>query len=72
MTAMESQKPARMKRKMLGWRRNRRPYPALCGRQEYCGFRQSIPSSRQASCEAVNDTIPSFADGQTKVSGASG
>ena len=40
-------------------------YPALCGRQEYCGLRQSIPSSRQASCEAVSDTTPSFAEGQT-------
>lgn len=26
-------------------------YPALCGRHVYCGLRQSIPSSRQASCE---------------------
>ena len=40
-------------------------YPALAGRQLYCGLRQSIPSSRQASCEAVSDTMPSFAEGQT-------
>ena len=39
-------------------------YPALCGRQLYCGFRQSTPSSRQASCELVSDTTPSFAAGQ--------
>ena len=39
-------------------------YPALCGRQLYCGLRQSIPSSRQASWALVSDTIPSFADVQ--------
>jgi transposase len=41
-------------------------YPALAGRQLYCGLRQSMPSSRHASCEAVSDTTPSFAEGQTK------
>ena len=47
-------------------KRKRTRYPALCGRQEYCGLRQSIRSSRQASCEPVSDTMPSFAaDGQT-------
>lgn len=39
-------------------------YPALVGRQLYCGLRQSTPSSRQASCEAVSATTPSFAEGQ--------
>jgi len=58
MARMESQNAARLKRKM--------PYPALCGRQLYWGIRQSMPSSRQASCEAVSDTMPSFADGHTK------
>ena len=38
-------------------------YPALAGRHEYCGLRQAIPSSRQASCEGVSDTVPSFAEG---------
>lgn len=41
-----------------------RAYPALCGRQLYCGFRQSTPSSKQASCELVSETTPSFAEGQ--------
>ena len=46
--------------------RERTAYPALCGRQLYCGLRQSIPSSMHASCEAVSDTTPSVADGQIK------
>jgi hypothetical protein len=33
--------------------------PALAGRQEYCGLRQSISSSRQASCDLVKETMPS-------------
>lgn len=36
------------------------PYPALAGRQLYCGLRQSIPSSRQASCALLSATIPSL------------
>lgn len=39
-------------------------YPALAGRQLYCGLRQSIPSSRQASWALVSDTTPSIAEGQ--------
>jgi hypothetical protein len=44
----------------------RTAYPALLGRQLCCGLRQSMPSSRHASCEAVSDTIPSVANGQMK------
>ena len=40
-------------------------YPALAGRHVYWGFLQSIPSSRQASCEGVSDTVPSVAEGHT-------
>jgi len=39
-------------------------YPALVGRQVNCGFRQSIPSSMQAICEAEIETTPSLAEGQ--------
>ena len=55
----ESESPPALGRKPI------MPYPALVGRQLYCGLRQSIPSSRQASCEAVSDTTPSFAEGHT-------
>ena len=40
-------------------------YPALFGRHVYCGLRQSIPSSSQASCEGGSDTVPSVAEGHT-------
>ena len=36
-----------------------RAYPALAGRHKYCGFLQSIPSSKQASCALLSDTTPS-------------
>ena len=49
-----------------GKMQGRTVYPALWGRQLYCGLRQSMPSRRQASCEAVSATIPSVADGQMK------
>jgi hypothetical protein len=45
-------------------RRKSAPYPALAGRHEYCGLRQSMPSSRQANWALVNGTTPSIAEGQ--------
>jgi hypothetical protein len=41
-------------------------YPAASGCQVRCGIRQSMPSSSIASCAGVSDTLPSFAEGQTK------
>ena len=41
-------------------------YPAAVGRQLCCGLRQSMPSSRHASCAAVSETMPSVAEGQMK------
>ena len=40
--------------------------PALRGRQVILGWRQSIPSSMQASCAEEIATDPAGADGQTK------
>lgn len=66
MTNKESQKTAHAKRKVPLCAKNVCAYPALVGRQVYCGLRQSTPSSKQANCELVSDTVPSFADGQMK------
>lgn len=41
-------------------------YSAATGRQVFIGIRQSIPSSNIESCDADNDTLPSFARGHTK------
>lgn len=60
----ESTSGALRKAKMRLLRRKSAPYPALAGRHEYCGLRQSMPSSRQASWALVNDTTPSIAEGQ--------
>lgn len=40
---------SRRNRKMPLWVRKSASYPALAGRQLYCGLRQSIPSSKHAS-----------------------
>ena len=63
---MESHNAALLKRKIQRKPLKIQPYPALSGRQECCGLRQSIPSRRQANCAAVSDTMPSFAEGQMK------
>lgn len=42
-------------------------HPALVGRQVNWGFRQSIPSSMHAICEAEIETTPSLAEGQTNL-----
>ena len=60
----ESVSGPRCNRKMRSLRGKSAPYPALAGRHEYCGLRQSIPSSRQANWALVNDTMPSIAEGQ--------
>jgi hypothetical protein len=39
-------------------------YPAIVGRQVYCGFRQSIPSSKKLSCADDIATASPAAVGQ--------
>ena len=45
----ESASGLRCNRKTQVRRRKSAPYPVLAGRHEYCGLRQSIPSSKHAS-----------------------
>src|SRR5690606_13161759 len=66
MSRSESARGPSRNRKMRLLPRKSRAYPALAGRQLYCGLRQSIPSSRHANCEAVRATTPSLAEGQMK------